>query len=370
MLGETRLAPDRHARARPDRELRARRRHRPERGGRQRDARAPRRSCSSRSTSARTRAASTSAHTGRSAGSSTTSPSAATARTRSRDFVSGMTDRFALSYAELALMARIKEQSVREVVAAADMVEVVNGRTSLRRAGARWTGRCPFHEERTPSFSVNPVEKLFYCFGCGKGGDVITFVRETESARLRRGGRMARRAVQGHARVRGDLAAARGRPAAARSAARAARAGDGLLRAAPLGLSGGGARAGISGGARAAGGHLPRVPPRALAGRRSRTEGAGEGLHAGGAAGGRADQRARQRLLPAPADVSARRRARPDRRLPGAQAPRRRSDARQVRQLARRRSSSTSRPSSTVSTWPEPRSRSRSAPWSSRGTPT
>jgi DNA primase len=78
-------------------------------------------------------------------------------------------------------MARIKEQSVREVVAATDMVEVVNGRTALRRAGARWTGRCPFHEERTPSFSVNPVEKLYHCFGCGKGGDAITFVRETES---------------------------------------------------------------------------------------------------------------------------------------------------------------------------------------------
>src|SRR6187401_333177 len=62
------------------------------------------------------------------------------------------------------------------------MVEVVSGRTPLRRAsGSRFTGRCPFHEEKTPSFSVNPVEKLYYCFGCGKGGDVISFVRETES---------------------------------------------------------------------------------------------------------------------------------------------------------------------------------------------
>src|SRR5215208_2016302 len=61
------------------------------------------------------------------------------------------------------------------------MVEVVSGRTALRRAGARYSGRCPFHEERTPSFSVNPVEKLYHCFGCGKGGDVITFVRETEN---------------------------------------------------------------------------------------------------------------------------------------------------------------------------------------------
>ena len=78
-------------------------------------------------------------------------------------------------------MARIKESSVREVVSAADMVEVVSGRTALRKAGARYSGRCPFHEERTPSFSVNPADKLYHCFGCGKGGDVITFVRETEN---------------------------------------------------------------------------------------------------------------------------------------------------------------------------------------------
>jgi DNA primase len=79
-------------------------------------------------------------------------------------------------------VARIKDSSVRDVVAAADMVDVVSGRTQLRRAsGSRYTGRCPFHEEKTPSFSVNPVDKLYYCFGCGKGGDVISFVRETES---------------------------------------------------------------------------------------------------------------------------------------------------------------------------------------------
>ena len=77
-------------------------------------------------------------------------------------------------------MARIKDESVRAAVDAADMVEVVSGRTQLRKAGARYVGRCPFHEERTPSFSVNAQDKLFYCFGCGKGGDVITFVRDTE----------------------------------------------------------------------------------------------------------------------------------------------------------------------------------------------
>src|SRR5215510_4054736 len=79
-------------------------------------------------------------------------------------------------------MARIKDSSVRDVVAAADMVEVVSARTQLRRAsGSRFTGRCPFHEERTPSFSVNAVDKLYHCFGCGKGGDVVSFVQETEN---------------------------------------------------------------------------------------------------------------------------------------------------------------------------------------------
>jgi DNA primase len=75
---------------------------------------------------------------------------------------------------------RIKDSSVREVVAAADLVELAGARTQLRRSGGRYTGRCPFHEERTPSFSVNPQDKLYYCFGCGAGGDVIRFVQETE----------------------------------------------------------------------------------------------------------------------------------------------------------------------------------------------
>jgi DNA primase len=77
-------------------------------------------------------------------------------------------------------MALIKRESIERVVDAADMVALVSARTPLRRVGARWTGRCPFHEERTPSFSVNSERKLFHCFGCGKGGDLIAFVRETE----------------------------------------------------------------------------------------------------------------------------------------------------------------------------------------------
>ena len=77
-------------------------------------------------------------------------------------------------------MARIADSSVEAVRAGADFVAVVEERTQLRKQGARLVGRCPFHEERTPSFSVNPVDKLFHCFGCHKGGDMITFVRETQ----------------------------------------------------------------------------------------------------------------------------------------------------------------------------------------------
>ena len=77
-------------------------------------------------------------------------------------------------------MARIKDASVEDVKAAADIVAVIGGRTQLRKSGPRYVARCPFHEERTPSFSVNPVEGFYYCFGCGAKGDVITFVRETE----------------------------------------------------------------------------------------------------------------------------------------------------------------------------------------------
>jgi DNA primase len=77
-------------------------------------------------------------------------------------------------------VARIKDASVAEVRAAVDMADLVSQYTPLRKSGSRLTGRCPFHEERTPSFSVNAVDKLFYCFGCGKGGDAISFVRELE----------------------------------------------------------------------------------------------------------------------------------------------------------------------------------------------
>jgi DNA primase len=77
-------------------------------------------------------------------------------------------------------MARFSPDTVERVKAAADMVEIVSAHTDLRRQGERFVGLCPFHEERTPSFSVDQREKLYYCFGCEAGGDVFRFVEEKE----------------------------------------------------------------------------------------------------------------------------------------------------------------------------------------------
>lgn len=74
----------------------------------------------------------------------------------------------------------IVDEDVVQVRDAADLVQIVTQYTQLRRVGRRWSGLCPFHAERTPSFSVNGEEGLYYCFGCGAKGDVITFVREKE----------------------------------------------------------------------------------------------------------------------------------------------------------------------------------------------
>ncbi|HEV8298365.1 MAG TPA: CHC2 zinc finger domain-containing protein, partial [Acidimicrobiales bacterium] len=74
----------------------------------------------------------------------------------------------------------IEDDDVARVRATADIVQVISGYTQLKRVGRRWQGLCPFHAEKTPSFSVNGEEGLYHCFGCKKSGDVITFVRDKE----------------------------------------------------------------------------------------------------------------------------------------------------------------------------------------------
>jgi DNA primase len=78
-------------------------------------------------------------------------------------------------------MALFTKDTIDRVREAVDMVQLVGQKTDLRRVGTRWTGLCPFHDERTPSFSVNPEDKLYYCFGCGEGGDAFKFVQQTEA---------------------------------------------------------------------------------------------------------------------------------------------------------------------------------------------
>lgn len=74
----------------------------------------------------------------------------------------------------------IEDDDIAKVRASADIVQIVNGYTTLKRVGRRWQGLCPFHSEKSSSFSVNGEDGLYYCFGCQKSGDVITFVREKE----------------------------------------------------------------------------------------------------------------------------------------------------------------------------------------------
>src|SRR3989475_10077507 len=62
----------------------------------------------------------------------------------------------------------------------ADIVRVIQDYVPLKKKGANWMACCPFHKEKTPSFSVSPAKEIFYCFGCHKGGSVFNFVMEME----------------------------------------------------------------------------------------------------------------------------------------------------------------------------------------------
>ena len=67
---------------------------------------------------------------------------------------------------------RVKQQ--------ADIVRVIGEYVRLKKSGQNFTGLCPFHEEKTPSFAVHPVKQIYHCFGCGVGGDVFKFVMEVD----------------------------------------------------------------------------------------------------------------------------------------------------------------------------------------------
>src|SRR5437868_453123 len=77
-------------------------------------------------------------------------------------------------------MARIKDESVERVKAAMEILPLVEEVVRLRKAGGTYKGLCPFHQEKTPSFTVSPARGTFKCFGCGEGGDAIAFVEKLD----------------------------------------------------------------------------------------------------------------------------------------------------------------------------------------------
>jgi DNA primase len=78
-------------------------------------------------------------------------------------------------------MAGFSPATLERVRAASDIVDVIGSYLPLKKAGANFVALCPFHKEKTPSFNVNPHRQIFHCFGCHKGGDVFTFVKEYEN---------------------------------------------------------------------------------------------------------------------------------------------------------------------------------------------
>ncbi len=73
------------------------------------------------------------------------------------------------------------DNTIEQIRSASDIVDVIGSYVPLKRAGANFTALCPFHKEKSPSFNVNPQRQIFHCFGCHKGGDVFTFVKEYEN---------------------------------------------------------------------------------------------------------------------------------------------------------------------------------------------
>src|SRR6266480_6246784 len=79
------------------------------------------------------------------------------------------------------MSVRVSGEEARERVReATDIVQLIGERVQLRRAGRSYKGLCPFHTEKTPSFTVTPDRQIWHCFGCSKGGDVFAFVMEQD----------------------------------------------------------------------------------------------------------------------------------------------------------------------------------------------
>ena len=72
----------------------------------------------------------------------------------------------------------ISESFINKVVSRVDIVDIISEYISLRKSGDNYTAKCPFHNEKTPSFSINKSKQFYHCFGCGSSGDVIQFLKK------------------------------------------------------------------------------------------------------------------------------------------------------------------------------------------------
>ena len=82
-------------------------------------------------------------------------------------------------------MARLPQAFIDQVLDRTDIVDVVDRRVKLKKAGKNYSACCPFHQEKTPSFSVNPEKQFYYCFGCGAGGNALGFIMDYERMEFR-----------------------------------------------------------------------------------------------------------------------------------------------------------------------------------------
>ena len=78
------------------------------------------------------------------------------------------------------MAGRISQSTLDQIRAASDIIEVIGGYFPLKRAGGNYVALCPFHNEKSPSFNVNPQRQIYHCFGCNAGGDVFKFLQEYE----------------------------------------------------------------------------------------------------------------------------------------------------------------------------------------------
>ena len=74
----------------------------------------------------------------------------------------------------------ISQNTIQQILSRIDIIEIVGGFVKLKKRGANYLGLCPFHNEKTPSFTVSPSKEIYKCFGCGKSGNTISFLMEHE----------------------------------------------------------------------------------------------------------------------------------------------------------------------------------------------